>query len=316
MTVISKIEKILTIEKEEDISLGDLLCYKDIAIGIVVELDEEKIELNLLTDIFGIKLGNNPDFYFQKKNDYFFLEYIDNILTTNGSISQINWESEFDFVPMLDENCQVNTGDVIGYVRYKNLKYPLLVPEGIVDGTLIFSSPNKVNYEKPVNQVSYHGRLYPIFIYQKNNFTMNNNHEVENTKLILHGEEVDQEILKVFARCEVIVHLSSKLPQSYIQSSITKIKEYFAELNMTNNISVFGYSDYPFFREEYSKIVLEKLIENSKQFLLRGLSVIVFVENYNENYLSNLYELEGEYKSKSGKQSMFKIISINQQNID
>lgn len=308
MNVYSVDDKTITIEREVDINLGDLLCTRDIAIGVVRELNNDKIIISLLTNIFKIKLGANENFFFQKKNNYFFLEYVDNIITPNGSINGIKWESEFDFVGILEEKCQVSSGDVIGYIKYKNLKYPLLVPDEIHEGVLVSNSPNKVNYEKAVNQITFQGRQYPIFIYQNNIFNLNKLNVEEGSKIVLKNREFDQEVIKLISTFDVVLHLSSRLPSSYIQNSITNIKEYFNRAN-TNNTTVIGYSDYPSFNSEYTKIIVDKVVENIKQFILRGVSIILFVEEFNDDFLDELRILEGEYKTKSGI-STFKIVEL------
>ncbi len=310
MNVYSIENKTIMIERELDTCLGDLLCTKDIAIGKVVEIDKNIIEVKLFTNIFSFKIGENEDYFFQKKNDYFFVEYFNNILTPNGSLGEIKWETEFEFISILDEGCQVSSEDVIGYIKHNNFKYPILVPGGIVEGALIHTSPTKVTYEQPINHVSYQGRLYPINAYQYNEFKLNKNPIDDDNKIVLVNREFDNEILKVLSNFEIVIHVSSRLPQSYIQNSITKVREYFSKAGVSN-VQVVGYNDYPCFNEEYSKLIVEKVLNNVKQMILRGINVLIFLEDFDIQLAHDLFQLEGEYKTKGGKQTILRIVELS-----
>jgi hypothetical protein len=309
MNVYSIENKTIKIERELDTCLGDLLCTKDITIGTVVEIDKNNVEVKLFTDMFNFKIGINEEFFFQKKNEFFFVEYFNNILTPNGSLGEIKWETEFEFISILDEGCQVSSQDIIGYIKHNNFKYPILVPDGIVEGVLIHTSPTKVTYEQPINHVSYQGRLFPVFAYQFNEFKIQKSKLEDDNKLVLMNREFDSEVLKVLSNFDMVVHVSSKLPQSYIQNSITQIKEYFLKAGV-NNVQVIGYNDYPCFNDEYTRIILEKVINNVKQVLLRGINTLIFLENFDSKLATELYALEGEYKTKSGKHSLLRIVEL------
>jgi hypothetical protein len=309
MNVISLSLKQLIVKNDESVNLGDLLCYKDIAIGLIVKIDINSIEIKLFSDIFNIKIGHNEGYFYQKKNNYLFYEYFNSILTANGSLNSLDWQDQFEFTSILDEGCVVSSGDIIGYLKHNELKYPILVPDGIVDGLLIAANPKYVNYAEVVNTIKFKDINYPIYIYQNNYFNLIKTPNTDNKSLVIQDKDIDNDFIKLLSNFEIIIHISSQLSENYIKNSIVSIKEYFNKAGV-NNVQSIGLNDYPYFANEYLDIITERSENIIKQLLLRSFNIIVFYEGLEIGNLNNLKELEGEYRTKSGKSGSMRLVKL------
>jgi hypothetical protein len=302
-------DDILTVKKDESVNIGDLLCYQDIAIGRVDKITIDQVEIKIFSKAFTFKLGDNSQYFYQKKNNYFFFEYFNSILTPNGSLNQIKWETDFEFISILDEGCVVNAEDIVGYIRHNDIKYPILVPDNIHEGVLINTGPKKANYSEPINVVSYQGLNYPIHIYQNNFFDLPKVPSDDYKSLVIQNRDIDADFLKLLNNYEVIIHLSSQLSENYVQNSIVGIKEFFVRAGV-NNVQSIGFNDYPYFSKDYSIIILERAENIIKQLLIRGFNIIIFFEGFYIEELVSIKALEGEYKTKSGKSSSLRLVEL------
>jgi hypothetical protein len=309
MNVFSLDKEKLIIKNEENVSLNDILCTEDIACGVVESISESSIEIKLFSDIFDFKIGENEKYFFSKRNNYFFLEYFNSILTPSGTLNEIDWIEEYEFISILDEGCKVNGGDTIGFIKYNEIRYPVLVPYNIIDGVLLKNNPRKVDYSKPVNIVEYQGLNYPIFIYEKNDFIIEKKQIKSENQLITLNREFNGELTKLLENYDIIFHISSKSSFNYVKNSIQYLKEFFAKAG-NNIIQVIGFNDYPYFSEDYTKIVIERAVTIAQELLLRDYSVLVFFEGVNDEFINSFKSLEGDYKTKSGKFSSLQIVKL------
>jgi hypothetical protein len=315
MYIESLIDNNLTIRKEEPLDIGDILCFEDITVGIVTKIYIEKVEIKVFSKIFKFSPGANEGYYFSKNTKLIFVEYFNNILTPNGTMDQLKWEEEFEFVSILDEGCKVKSQDLIGYIKYGEIKYPVVVPDNIYDGILINPNPKNVNYSKPINVIDYKGIQYPIYLYQGNKFNLSKIPSNDNKSLVVTNRDFDQDLLKILGNYDIIIHFSSKKSKSYIQNAIITLKEFFNKAGVENVLSI-GFNDYPYFSENYIEIIESKAKSMIEQLLIRGYNIIFFYEGIEVEKISQIVELEGEYKTKNSRNSSLRIVRLQSALLD
>lgn len=315
MYIESLIDNILTIRKEEPLDIGDIMCFEDITVGVVNKISLEKVEIKVFSNIFEFKSGPNEGYYFSKNTKLIFVEYFNNILTPNGTMDQLKWEEEFEFVSILDEGCKVKSQDIIGYIKYGEIKYPVVVPDNIFDGVLLNPNPKNVNYSKPINIIDYKGVQYPIYLYQGNKFNLTKIPTNDNKSLVIKNRDIDQELLKVLSNYDIIIHFSSKKSKSYIQNAIVTLKEFFNKAGVDNVVSI-GFNDYPYFSEYYLEIIETKAKSMIEQLLIRGYNIIFFYEGLEVEKIKDILDLEGEYKTKNSRNSSLRLVKLQSSLLD
>jgi hypothetical protein len=298
---------IININNQEDLSMGDLLCIDDIAIGVISKMTLDWTEITLFSNIFQLNLGENTNYYFTKLDNSIFIEYLNKTLTINSTLQPIKWEEDFEFQSIIDQGCRVKSQDIIGYIKYQDTKYPVLVPDGIYDGVIMNNNPLRVSYSQPINIIEYQGLQIPINIYQEHIFALDKYNYDNNTSLVLPAGDMDQDLLKILHKYNIIVHISSKMSVNAINTSIANLRGFFDRAGVID-IPSLSFSDYPHFNSNYTQHTLTRCRSMLEQLLIRGFNILCFVDGISSQDSQIIQTLAGDYRNKSNRTSSLRVI--------
>lgn len=305
--------KILIKNDNPSYSIKDLLTYRGVVVGNVNNISLDLIEIELFTKNIELNIGHNNNLYLvDNNNNQFLLEYLDNQVGISGIIDE-NIDNiitkNYNYISILEEGCKVSTGDVIGYIKYKNCRYNILVPDGIFQGVITKPSVDTLNYYDPINVINYKNIDYPIYLNSTNAFNLKKINTTDYNGIVIKNRDIDAEILKVLSNYDLIIHFSSKLPKVKINSSIISLKEFFLRVGINNIVSV-GFNDYPYFSDKYLELSINKAKTTIEQYLLKGFNILFFYEGIAKDKIKNIQNLEGDYRTKIGKNISLRIVEL------
>jgi hypothetical protein len=162
------------IKTDNYIGLNYNLFYKDTLVGIIksVEISEGGSYVYtgvIFSENLEIKLGENTDLNCVKSDNFFYPEFFNNVLTVSGAFENVDYKDnsenfEYEFIPVLEKNCIVNTGDLLGYIKVGDRRFPILVPSNIFSLKLKNDFPVSVGLYKPINYFLDQGLQVPMII--------------------------------------------------------------------------------------------------------------------------------------------------------
>lgn len=314
---------------------------------------------NIYSVITPLLLGENTSLSCVKNDYTFYPEFINQIIGYNGiipysnnveldskgeySISEIKYEDDYDFMPIIDKGSIVENGATLGYLKFDNQKFPISNQENLYNGVVRKQFSDRISFYTPINYIMYKDIEYPISLY--NSFRFDNKtlpKKISNIVSKEIGKEIVSEFNKIslldandssqfskeegnvyslFKNSDIIIYYSKYRSLSSIRVILDNMTNFIKSNRLTSS-SCLGVTNFPYYSEDFSTIVEEKLVSYVKNFIVQGFKITVLLEDIEAKIsldekvklnrsIGDLILLQGEYETKSKKNSSLTLLRVS-----
>jgi hypothetical protein len=327
-------------ELELDLNKSYFVYYKSTAIGIVFGSEFNDLSLSydylayVFSDLVSYRLGLNPELSLVANDNFFYPEFFGQVLTLSGPLEQMAFADSYSYLPTVGDNCEVTTGDLLGYLKYKSYstgsekRYPIVMPYCSYPMVVSSEPAEVINYDSSLIRLKAKGISKSVHISelyystfpdrQTYRFFKDNEEQkaelkkdnllnliVNDSSLIKdaslsniiksnHNKTGNQVLFDFLKNTDLIINLEFNQSHINIINHQNELKSYFAAHNF-NNIELVSFSNYPFFNEFYTFAIYNKLVTYLKQFMHQGFGVVILCQNCPDYILASLNLLVGNY---------------------